>query len=118
MWKAFRNSTANNAPEAGILFDKFHVMRHLNEALGKVRKREYARLTGQNREYIKGQKYTLLSRWEHLCTDGRESLKKLLKANKRLHTAYLLKESFGQLWEYKREGWARRFFENWRCALK
>lgn len=118
MWKAFRNSTANNAPQAGILFDKFHVMRHLNEALDKVRKREYARLTGRSREYIKGQKYMLLSRWEHLNSDGRESLKKLLKANKRLHTAYLLKESFGQLWGYKREGWARRFFENWRCALK
>ena len=118
MWKAFRNSTANNAPQAGILFDKFHVMRHLNEALDKVRKREYARLTGQSREYIKGQKYMLLSRWEHLNSDGRESLKKLLKANKRLHTAYLLKESFGQLWGYKREGWARRFFENWRYALK
>jgi transposase len=118
MWKAFRNSTANNAPQAGILFDKFHVMRHLNEALDKVRKREYGRLTGQSREYIKGQKYMLLSRWEHLNSDGRESLKKLLKANKRLHTAYLLKESFGQLWGYKREGWARRFFENWRYALK
>ena len=118
MWKAFRNSTANNASQAGILFDKFHVMRHLNEALDKVRKREYARLTGRSREYIKGQKYMLLSRWEHLNSDGRESLKKLLKANKRLHTAYLLKESFGQLWGYKREGWARRFFENWRCALK
>jgi transposase len=118
MWKAFRNSTANNAPQAGILFDKFHVMRHLNEALDKVRKREYGRLTGQSREYIKGQKYMLLSRWEHLNLDGRESLKKLLKANKRLHTAYLLKESFGQLWGYKREGWARRFFENWRYALK
>jgi transposase len=118
MWKAFRNSTAKNAPQAGILFDKFHVMRHLNEALDKVRKREYGRLTGRSREYIKGQKYMLLSRWEHLNSDGRESLKKLLKANKRLHTAYLLKESFGQLWVYKREGWARRFFENWRCALK
>ena len=118
MWKAFRNSTAKNAPQAGILFDKFHVMRHLNEALDKVRKREYARLTGRSREYIKGQKYMLLSRWKHLNSDGRESLKKLLKANKRLHTAYLLKESFGQLWGYKREGWARRFFENWRCALK
>ena len=118
MWKAFRNSTAKNAPQAGILFDKFHVMRHLNEALDKVRKREYARLTGRSREYIKGQKYMLLSRWEHLNSDGRESLKKLLKANKRLHTAYLLKESFSQLWGYKREGWARRFFENWRCALK
>jgi transposase len=118
MWKAFRNSTAKNAPQAAILFDKFHVMRHLNEALDKVRKREYGRLTGRSREYIKGQKYMLLSRWEHLNSDGRESLKKLLKANKRLHTAYLLKESFGQLWGYKREGWARRFFENWRCALK
>ena len=118
MWKAFRNSTAKNAPQAAILFDKFHVMRHLNEALDKVRKREYGRLAGRSREYIKGQKYMLLSRWEHLNSDGRESLKKLLKANKRLHTAYLLKESFGQLWGYKREGWARRFFENWRCALK
>ena len=29
-----------------------------------------------------------------------------------------LKESFGQLWSYEREGWARRFFENWRASLK
>jgi transposase len=41
-------------------------------------------------------------------------LKVLLAANKRLNTAYVLKESFGQL----REGWARRFFENWRASLK
>jgi len=45
-------------------------------------------------------------------------LKALLRVNKRLNTAYLLKESFGQLWSYEREGWARRFFENWRAALK
>ena len=42
----------------------------------------------------------------------------LLAANKRLNTAYLLKQSFGQLWDYEREGWAQRFFENWRDALK
>ena len=42
----------------------------------------------------------------------------LLKANSRLSTAYILKEEFGQLWDYKREGWARRFFENWRGSLK
>jgi len=41
----------------------------------------------------------------------------LLAANKRLNTAYLLKESFGQLWDYEREAWARRFFENWRSSL-
>ncbi len=117
MWKPFRNATAAHAPQAAILFDKFHIMRHLGEALDKVRKAEYARLSGKDRRYIKGQKYTLLSRRENLTMEGRKSLKMLLAANKRLNTAYLLKESFGQLWDYEREGWARRFFENWRASL-
>lgn len=118
MWKAFRNSAQKHAPQAAILFDKFHVIRHLNEALDKVRKSEYARLSGKDRRFIKGQKYTLLSRKRSLSTGGRKALKILLKANKRLNTAYLLKESFSQLWEYQQEGWARKFFENWRGSLK
>lgn len=118
MWKPFRNATHEKAPQAAILFDKFHVMRHLGEALDKVRKSEYARLSGKERRYIRGQKYTLLSHQENLSTDGRKALKTLLAANKRLNTAYLLKESFGQLCDYQREGWARRFFENWRTSLK
>lgn len=118
MWKPFRTATEEHAPNAAILFDKFHVMRHLGDALDQVRKSECARLTGKDRRFIKGQKYTLLSRHENLTLEGRRALKTLLAANKRLNTAYLLKESFGQLWDYKREGWARRFFDNWRAALK
>ncbi len=118
MWKAFLNSTRKSASQAAILFDKFHVIRHLNEALDKVRKSEYARLSGKDRRFIKGQKYTLLSRRENLDTEGRFALRTLLKANKRLNIAYLLKESFCQLWEYKKEGWARKFFDNWRSSLK
>ena len=38
MWKAFEKSTRENAFHAAILYDKFHVMRHLGEALDKVRK--------------------------------------------------------------------------------
>jgi transposase len=41
-----------------------------------------------------------------------------LAANRRLNTAYVLKESFRQLWDYHREGWARRFFDHWRDSLK
>jgi transposase len=118
MWKAFRNSTARHAPQAAILFDKFHVMRHLGEALDTVRKSEYHRLAGRDRRYIKGQKYTLLSHRENLTLEGRRALRTLLAANKRLNTAYLLKETFGQLWDYKREAWARKFFEHWRASLK
>ena len=118
MWKAFSKSTRKNAPKASILFDKFHVLRHLNEALDTVRKQEYGRLAGKDRSFIKGQKYTLLSNRENLTLEGRQSLRKLLKANKRLNTAYLLKESFDQLWSYQSEAWARKFFENWKASLK
>ena len=118
MWKPFRNATSPHAPQAAILFDKFHLMCHLGDALDAVRKAEYRRLSGKDRRYLKGQKYTLLSQRAHLTTDARRNVKALLVANKRLHTAYVLKESFGQLWDYEKEGWARRFFENWRAALK
>ena len=118
MWKPFRNVAREKAPQAAILFDKFHIMRHLGEALDKVRKAEYGRLRGKDRRFIKGQKYTLLSRHDNLTLEGKRALNLLLAANKRLNTAYLLKESFGQLWDYGREGWARRFFDNWRASLK
>jgi len=120
MWKAFRNSTLKegNAPQATILYDKFHILSHLGEAMDQVRRREYARLSGEDRRFIKGQRYTLLSHWENLSLAGRVALRLLFKANKRLNTAYLLKESFDQLWDYQSPGWARRFFDNWRDALR
>ena len=64
------------------------MLRHLGEALDSVRKSEYARLTGKHRRFIKGQKYTLLSNRKNLTLEGRRSLKLLLAANKRIHTAY------------------------------
>jgi len=98
MWKPFLKSTKKHAPQAAVLFEKFHVIGHLGEALDKVRRSEYRRLSGKDKAFVKGQRYTLLSRWENISLPGRKSLKKLLSANKRLQTAYLLKESFEQLW--------------------
>ena len=120
MWKPFMKSTKKkgHAPQAAVLFDKFHVMRHLGEAVDKVRRSEYRRLSGKDKAFVKGQRYNLLSRWENLSLKGRQALRKLLSANKRLQTAYLLKESFDQLWGYSREGWARRFFDHWKESLK
>ena len=118
MWKPFRNAVANKAPQARIVFDKFHILRHLSHALDLVRRSEFRRLSGAGRTFVKGQRYTLLSRPENLTLHGRESLRKLLKANKRLNTAYLLKESFGQLWDYNTPAHARAFFERWKQGLK
>lgn len=120
MWQPFRASTLKegNAPQATILYDKFHILMHLGEAMDKVRKREYTRVSGADRRFIKGQRYTLLSHWGNLTADGRGALKLLFQANRRLNKAYLLKESFGQLWDYRSPVWAMRFFHQWRDSLR
>jgi len=118
MWKPFRHSLATHAPQAAVIFDKFHVIAHLNAALDEIRRREYSRISCKDRRFIKGQRYTLLSHKANLTTDGRRSLNLLLKANRRLNKAYLLKESFGQLWDYNNPTWARKFFDNWKAQLK
>ena len=118
MWKAFRKSTREHAPQARLVFDKFHVLRHLSDALDEIRRQEYKRVNDKERKYIKGQRYTLLSHMANLDTDGRRSLRLLLKANRRLHKAYLLKEAFGQLWDYSYPASARKFFENWKDQLR
>lgn len=120
MWRPFSASIKEHAPQAAILFDRFHVMSHLGKALDTVRKQEYNRLDGDDkrRSFIKGQKYTLLSRKAHLDLNGKRSLKLLCKANKRLNTAYLLKESFSQLWDYQYAACARKFFDHWKESLK
>ena len=58
MWRPFYNVAQERVPHAAILYDKFHVIKQLNEALDEVRKSEYARLQGEQRRYIKGQSAT------------------------------------------------------------
>lgn len=70
MWKPFRQAMRTHAPKASIVFDKFHILRHLNEALDAVRRCEYARVQGEQRRFIKGSRYTLLSHRENLSVNG------------------------------------------------
>jgi transposase len=118
MWEAFENSAVKNAPQAAILYDKFHVMKKLGEAMDAVRRSEYKNLPEEEKSYIKGNRYILLSHQQNLDLKGRKRLKRLLNVNRRLNTAYVLKESFGQLWDYKYPASALKFFENWKSSLK
>jgi transposase len=77
MWKPFRNATEAQAPMAAILYDTFHVLRHLNDAMDQVRKAEYQRLTNRpDRTYIKGQKYVLLSHRANLSPENGDACRR------------------------------------------
>jgi len=114
----FRNATAAHAPQAALRFDQFPLLRPLGEARAQGSQSAYARLSGRQRRFSKGQKYPRLSNRENLTREGRQAVKTLRAANTRLTIASLLKASCGQLGGYEREGWARRFFEHWRAALQ
>jgi transposase len=44
MWKAYENSVASHAPQAEIVFDRFHISKYLNEGVDKVRREEHREL--------------------------------------------------------------------------
>ncbi len=112
-----RAACERHAPKAVVLFDRFHIVRHLGDALDAIRRSEYKRVTGEDRSFIKGQRYVLLSRRENLTDDARKNLERLLQANTRLNVAYLLREQFEQLWDYADAADAKAFFDRWRNQL-
>ncbi|URA09650.1 ISL3 family transposase [Thermospira aquatica] len=118
MARGFINSFRANCPSIKIIYDKFHVMRHLLNALNEVRKAEFKRAGKKMRGQLMGKKFILLKRMDNLKGKARKALKELLSVNRRIYKAHLLKESFGQLWSYKYKGAARRFWDNWKKQLK
>jgi len=118
MWKGFIRSFQSQCPLATIIYDKFHIIRHLLAALNKVRQQEFRRAGGRFRGLLAGKKFILLSRQVHVRGKAREALTMLLRANRRLLKAYLLKENFDHLWTYTSKTWARKFFSGWVASLK
>jgi len=114
----WHHATHEYASQAESVFDTVHILRHLNDALDDVRRAEDARAQGRPRRCLKGHRETLLSHRENLNLNGRRALTTRLAATRRLHTASLLQESFGQRGDYRSDAWARTFFENGNAALQ
>jgi len=113
MWKGFIKSFRAHVPGIVLIFDKFHILRHLSEALNKVRKQEFVKAKGKFRGLLTGKKFVLLSRQAHVRGKARQALNDLLAFSKKLAKAHLLKESFSHLWSYRNKTCARRFFAAW-----
>lgn len=113
MWEPFRLSIEQWVPNCKIIYDKFHIMKHANEAVDEVRRAEFFRKGGQKRGLVKGKRWLLLSRWVNLSSDRQQELNQLFALNRKLWKAYLLKESLDRLWTYRYEGAMLRYLQNW-----
>ena len=118
MWAPFRQSIEQWAPQCKIVYDKFHILQHANDAIDEVRKAEFFRQGKRKRGLIKGKKWLLLSRWKNLTLSQRGELNRLFHLNRRVFKAYLLKESLEKLWDYRRAGAMLNYLQKWMEQLK
>jgi transposase len=118
MWEPFRLSIERWAPACRIVYDKFHIIQHANDAVDEVRRAEFFRKGRKMRDVIKGKKWLLLSRWKNLAKNQRGVLNRLFQLNRRVFKAYLLKESLDNLWDYRYEGAMLNYLQKWIDQLR
>src|SRR5580658_427595 len=118
MWQPFTASITEWAPQCRIVYDKFHIMKHANEAVNEVRRAGFFRKGAEAREIVKGKSWLLLTRWVNLDSRKKQLLNELFKLNRRVMKAYLLKEALEHLWNYTYERAAVRYLQAWVDQLR
>ena len=113
MWAPYIEVIRKYAPQAVLVFDKFHLIRHLLDAVDEVRRQEARELKAQKRDLLVGTRYIWLKNPWNLSERQYDRLRDLERLNLKVLRAYLLKELFRELWRYRRPGWARKFLMKW-----
>jgi len=115
MWEPFVQATREAIPLASskIVFDRFHVMQHMTEAVDVVRRREDRLLIAEDDGRLKGTKYLWISSKENVHPKRQAEFRFLRGSDLKTGRAWGIKENLRHLWSFRVEGWARRFFSQW-----
>ena len=113
MWAPYAKAVSENAPRAQVLFDRFHLVQHLNRAVDEVRRAQLRRLSRKEKVKFKRTRYLLLKNPWNLTPDQNERLSTLVSWNTPITRAYYLKESLQLFFDYKQLKRAREHLERW-----
>ena len=113
MWKPYMDAAAKWLPNARVCFDRFHVAKHLGDAVNTVRKEEHKRLRAAGDRTLVGTKYLWLESPASMRPERRSLLSQLKDVCTRTGRAWALKEMAAKLWDYVSPGWARRGWLAW-----
>ncbi len=115
MWPAFINATMESLPDAAhkIAFDKFHVAKHLGEAVDRVRRQEHKALMKEGYEDLKGSKYDWLYNPENMTRQQKLRFSILRDSALKTARAWAIKELAMSLWNYVSKTWAEKGWKRW-----
>lgn len=113
MSAAYIAAVEEGAPQAAIVYDRFHIMQHVHEAVDQVRRDEQAAADEQGKLSLKHKRWVLLRREKNLKAEDRPKLAELLTLNANLATSYILKEDFTLFFECPDMHTAAQFLDDW-----
>jgi transposase len=115
MWAPYIAATRARVPDADakIVFDKFHIAKHLGDAVDQVRKRENRELASEGNERLKRTKYLWLRNPDRMSATQWREFTPLRDSRLKVARAWAIKEAAMLLWGYVRRGWAERMWERW-----
>jgi len=109
----FEAAPRQEAPQAAIVHDQFHVSQMLNNAVDQVRRREHAILKKKGDERLTGSKQLWLYNPANLNDQRLEDFQELLRENLKTARAWFHKENFCGFWDQD-SGWAAEgYFRRW-----
>jgi transposase len=113
MWPAYAASVQTHAPQAEVVHDRFHISKHLNEAVDQVRRQEHKTLKKEGDDRLTGSKQLWLFNPENLSEEQALKFKLLKDQELKTARAWAIKEQFRWFWEYRYAGAAEKFFVDW-----
>jgi transposase len=113
MWQNYIDVIHEYCGKAVVVFDKFHIIRHLMDTIDKVRKMEAKAMAEAGSEVLKGTRYIWLKNPWNLTDNQKVRLSDLIRRNLKIVRAYLLKEMFRKLWVYKSKAWVANYLKRW-----
>jgi transposase len=115
MWDPYVNSVQAHLPESAnkIVFDKYHIAKHLGEAVDRVRRREQKVLKAEGDDRLTGTKYQWLRSPANLEDAQRREFAQLVYSELQTARAWALKETAMGLFSYVYERPARKHFRWW-----
>lgn len=98
---------------ADIVHDRFHISKHLNDAVDQTRRQENKKMVAQKDKRLTGTKYIWLKGMEHMSDENMAQLEALKNSELKTAKAWALKEMFKHFWDRRNEDYARHYFDFW-----
>jgi len=113
MSRSYSGAVTEHLPEVDIVFDRYHIMAHMNKAIDTARREQQRTLDDSDKKSLKGCRFLLLRNYESLDQDYQVKLNTLLDINQPLFVMHSMKEQLRGFWSMVSRWRAKAFLDQW-----